>query len=247
MEKKTSIRILYVFFLAVIIELVGEALAHYKSSFTLIYLVKPLLMPLLMVYYYQSIQLKKGQSNAIHRWLLGALFFSFLGDVFLMLTWSGGNLFLFGLASFLLAHIAYIFVFRSNLNTSVTSIARRKPYSIFPIIVYTVLLITVLMNYGNEEFSDMKLPVVIYAMVIMIMVMTAFNRYKRVVKQSFSLVILGAVLFMLSDSIIALNKFTSLFHSHPLLPRLLIMATYTIAQYLIVEGMVIAANRTSNS
>ncbi|MEZ5008278.1 MAG: lysoplasmalogenase [Chitinophagales bacterium] len=247
MQQKNSKHILSFYFIIVLLELIGESLAHYNSSFTLIYIVKPLLMPILMVYYYRSINIIKGQSNAIHRWVLGALFFSFLGDVFLMLTWSGGNLFLFGLGAFLLAHIAYIMAFRTNLNESVTPILRKKAYAIFPIIVYTVVLITALMNYGNADFSEMKVPVIVYAMVIMVMVISAFNRYQRVIEKSFRLVLLGAALFMLSDSIIALNKFTGLFYNYQFLPRLLIMFTYTLAQYFIVKGMVVSTNTTAIS
>lgn len=239
MKDKSVSNIRSIFFIILILELIGEALAHIKTSYTLIYLVKPLLMPALMVYYYKSIEVAKGKSNAIHRLILAALFFSFLGDVFLMLTWSGGNLFLVGLVAFLIAHICYIFVFTKNLNTSKPSIIKQKGYSALPILVYVVLLVALLFNFGNAEFHEMKVPVIIYATVIMLMAIAAFNRYDRVFYESFKLVLLGAILFVFSDSVIALNKFTSIFENTGILPRILIMATYATGQYLIVEGMIV--------
>lgn len=65
------------------------------------------------------------------------------------------------------------------------------------------------------------------------MVLTAFLRQKEVSKISFILVFLGAILFVISDSILAVDKFyMSLKYS-----SISIMLTYALAQYFIVIGL----------
>ena len=80
----------------------------------------------------------------------------------------------------------------------------------------------------------MKIPVMIYAMVLIVMVMNAVFRYGRTPLVSFWLVVVGALLFMASDSILAINKFyAAIPSSGPL-----IMITYITAQFLIVVGII---------
>ena len=74
----------------------------------------------------------------------------------------------------------------------------------------------------------------IYAFVISLMAVMAVNRKGRVNTLSFNLIFYGAILFLLSDSILAYNKFVS-----PIgFSGLAIMSTYMAAQYLIVIGVV---------
>ena len=59
-------------------------------------------------------------------------------------------------------------------------------------------------------------------------------RYKKVSPASFNFILIGAIFFMLSDTLLAFNKFTN-----PLpLAGFLIMSTYIVAQYLIAEGSI---------
>jgi uncharacterized membrane protein YhhN len=78
----------------------------------------------------------------------------------------------------------------------------------------------------------MKLPVTIYTLVILTMVCGAINRYGKVNFRSWLIVLIGAILFLFSDSGIAISKFL-----HPFCgSQVLIMSTYVTAQYLIVMG-----------
>jgi len=63
----------------------------------------------------------------------------------------------------------------------------------------------------------------------------ALNRSGRVADISFKLVFVGSLLFLLSDSMIAFNKF----HSDIPLAGFLIMITYIAAQYLIMRGLIL--------
>jgi len=80
----------------------------------------------------------------------------------------------------------------------------------------------------------MQYPVLIYAVIISIMAIMAVSRFGRVNLFSFEIIFYGAMLFLFSDSMLAYNKFVET------LPNagLIIMASYMIAQYLIVLGSI---------
>jgi uncharacterized membrane protein YhhN len=80
----------------------------------------------------------------------------------------------------------------------------------------------------------MKLPVILYAIIILTMLTAAINRKDKVNKVSFYLVLAGAILFVISDSSIAITKFSHPFKSSVIV----IMSTYVVAQYLIVIGYI---------
>ena len=65
----------------------------------------------------------------------------------------------------------------------------------------------------SDGLGDMKLPVTIYTVVILSMLLAAINREKKVNRQSFLLVLAGAILFILSDSLIAINRFEQPFEA----------------------------------
>ncbi len=73
-----------------------------------------------------------------------------------------------------------------------------------------------------------------YIFVISFMMMMASFRNLRVNVISFRLILFGAMFFLISDSLLAYNKFVQPFNY----ANLLIMATYMIAQYLITIGAV---------
>jgi uncharacterized membrane protein YhhN len=88
----------------------------------------------------------------------------------------------------------------------------------------------------------MRIPVIIYAAVILTMLSGAINRLEKVNRKSYYLVLAGAILFVISDSSIAVNKFSHQFESS----GIVIMSTYIVAQYLIVAGY-ISQIRASNT
>ncbi|MBE7653406.1 lysoplasmalogenase family protein [Tenacibaculum finnmarkense] len=92
------IKIASIIFLIIAILDVYAVITQHKS---LEIICKPLLMTSLVIVYLVS--LKKGEKA--NSWLVSALFFSFWGDVFLL---DKTNYFVFGLGSFLVAHIMYI-------------------------------------------------------------------------------------------------------------------------------------------
>jgi uncharacterized membrane protein YhhN len=134
------------------------------------------------------------------------------------------------LASFLAGHIVYIFCYR-QLQTSPSSkelLGSQKVRFAFPIILAGTGLVTIL----YPLLGALRIPVMIYALAITLMALTALFRYGRTNSTSFLLIFIGAVLFMVSDSLLAINKFHHAFSA----AGALVMLTYSVAQFLIVEG-----------
>ncbi|MGB7423208.1 MAG: lysoplasmalogenase [Comamonas sp.] len=159
--------------------------------------------------------------NGSQRWLLGALLGSLAGDVFLM----GQGLFIPGLVSFLLAHVCYIALFR----VGVPWLAHRL-----------ALAATVLLGLGMAVFlwrgglpAELRAPVAVYVLAIALMAAQAWARWRQLASRSALCVALGASCFMLSDSLLATDRFVQR------LPwaSLWVLATYYLAQALIVMGM----------
>ncbi len=233
MKNISSKQLILVYFLIVVLELLAELLGGLKGIRLPIYIIKPFLMPMLMVILYRSIDTKP--IHIMYKLVFTALFFSWWGDIFLMLQLPNLNLFLPGLVSFLLAHVGYILAFRK-----ITIVPIKKNITWAPILVafYGFGLIIGLERFGNEGFDEMKIPVIIYATVIMMMVISAIFRLGRVNEYSFKWVLIGAILFLVSDSMIAIGKFSDYFDASPTLLRVLIMLTYALGQFYIVRGVI---------
>lgn len=224
-------KIVKLFFFVLLIELLGEILLAKLQFPYLVYIFKPLLMPILIYWY--KIYAKKPIKLLIY-----ALIFSLFGDIFLMFLYISEHFFLAGLASFLVTHLLYLIVFIKHVSTKTKSIFLKKPYILFPFILYGIALIFFLTKTAHPKYIEMQIPVIIYASVIMLMVLSAIDRYKKVNKNSFLLVLVGALLFMLSDTLIALNNFSDIFLDIKYVARILIMILYSLGQYLIVLGVI---------
>ncbi|MFN3850307.1 MAG: lysoplasmalogenase [Spirosomataceae bacterium] len=194
-----------------------EIIADTMHQRLLVYCTKPLLLISLAIYYYLNVS--KPKLTRQDKVMLAALIFSLGGDVLLMIREY--NLFIFGLGSFLIAHICYIVVFSKKIKLN--NLAR------IILMVYVFIFIYYLRGYVP---SGLFVPVLLYALTIATMGIKAFER-QAATKKSYQFVAIGAVLFIISDSLIAINKFIEL------LPQstLLIMGTYVLAQYLIVNGV----------
>jgi uncharacterized membrane protein YhhN len=238
MRKKSYQHLILVYFLIIVLELLAELLGGIKEIRLPIYIIKPLLMPMLMLILYKAIH--PNPINSLYKLVFAALFFSWWGDILLMFQMPDLNLFLPGLISFLIAHICYILAFR---KITITPIQKNITWAPIAVALFGFGLIAGLERFGNEAFDEMKVPVIIYATVIMMMVIAAVFRYSRVNIYSFKWVMLGAILFLISDSMIAVGKFSDYFVSSPNVLRVLIMLTYTLGQFYIVKGVILQFKR----
>lgn len=207
------------------------ALAHLSSNMMpdreLSMLSKPLLMPLLAIWL--ATETRHVEGNVfLRRAIFAALIFSTLGDVFLM--FPGGMFFLLGLGSFLIAHICYIAAFRSLARFD-NGYLRQNPWWALPFLAFACLLL-----WGLWEGIpvEMKIPVATYAGIISIMALSVVNLKGKEEPAIFWLLYSGAVLFLISDSSLAVEKFGQGFYGS----RLLVMLTYLGAQFLLVKGAI---------
>lgn len=154
--------------------------------------------------------------------------FSWLGDVLL----QAKGLFIPGLLSFLLAHLAYITFFVKT-GTGKGQL-QKEPVTGLPVIIYVILFLWLLYPFLNT----LRVPVTIYAAVIGCMLLMALNQRGRVSSKAAMLLFNGALQFVLSDSLSAVNLFA---FPHKIL-SLSVMVTYAGAQYLLVKGALTSCN-----
>lgn len=183
---------------------------------------KPTLIPVLAGFFlFQT----NSIANSLKKWILFALFFSWGGDVLLMFVSKNELFFLLGLASFLLAHIFYIVFFN---QVRVRENIKSNPWILLIVVVYSAALTTWLSPY----LGKMKLPVRIYGIVISFMFLLALNVFAIKNKAVGKWMMFGALLFVISDSVLAINKFYEPFDA----AGIIIMLTYGLAQLFIVRG-----------
>ena len=212
MEKRKLILALFV--LAVVLDVVGIITGNQLMRF----IFKPLIMLLLMMYYSIIVE----PENKLY---LAVLFFSFLGDVFLLFD-SKMN-FMLGLASFLIAHLILIKIVVGLLKKSSIT---KKLTAILPFAVAFFGLIFLL----KDNLGELLIPVVVYALFISTFGVVSLLNYMSEKSVPNLLLFGGAAFFMLSDSTLAINKF---YQSESYFP-VFIMITYVIAQYLICRFMI---------
>ncbi|MCW5517509.1 lysoplasmalogenase [Muriicola sp. Z0-33] len=208
--------IIIAFSLVLILDLlvIGADLPQYLRYFS-----KPAITIVLLAY----VLLKMKNNKMLKRFLILALIFSLSGDIFLLLPSEVSWYFIGGLLSFLIAHIMYISAFFKidNFRTTKTFLATMV------LLFYAM----VIFKFIGGTLDGLFPYVVLYMVVLLLMVLTAIVRHDTVLK-SYYLVLSGALLFMISDSLLALNKFYSSFA----FADLLIMLTYGYAQFLIIFG-----------
>jgi uncharacterized membrane protein YhhN len=172
------------------------------------------------------------KSDTPSYFLIGALVASWAGDVLLLFQSRNEIFFLLGLGAFLVTHLFYIFCYRQNraVNQPDQLLTTRKIRLSFPVLLAGTGLIALL----TPSLGDLKIPVLMYALILIFMVLNAVFRYGRTSSGSFWMVFAGAVLFMISDSLLAIDKFfIPLAYS-----GVMIMGTYATAQLLIVMGII---------
>lgn len=198
--------------------------AEFAALPALRYLVKPLICISLGAYLIMQTKLQSG----FNRLIFAALILSLFGDSFLLFAGSDVYFFLYGLVSFLLAHIVYSLAFFRDFKNNPQG---SKVYGHLMLFVMGVFSLSYY-SWIRDYLNDFRIPVMAYMFVISIMAILAGYRYHRVNLISFRLIYWGAIFFVISDSALAYNKFVE---PYPL-AGILIMSTYMTAQYLITIG-----------
>lgn len=200
---------------------IANLIAQVIDSQALIQFTKPALMPVLLYYIYES---SRGMVTMRTLLLCLAVLLSWLGDVALMYA-ADQIYFLIGIGFFLTAHVIYILVLkRSSFQPLTLDVLRVLPF---------ILFATALFKFLIPSAGDFAIPVFVYGVVISIMAGTARLREGNTSQESYKWAMYGAALFLISDSLLAIDKF---YEAIPL-SGLWIMSTYLAAQLLLVKGI----------
>lgn len=149
------------------------------------------------------------------RWISLGLIFSVVGDV--LLAWPG-DLFVFGLGAFLLAHLAYLKAYLSDC---------RRP-ALLSLALALGLGATLLGILISSGLGPLLVPVIVYGLAISAMLWRALARLGTAVpERSAWLAAAGALAFVFSDSVIGINRFVAPFHAAPYL----IIISYWLGQW----------------
>jgi len=216
--KKTIWIIIFLFILIV------DLIAVYLDNEIVRTVSKPLLMPVLAIYFLLQ---TRFAASGLKAWIILALFFSWTGDVLLMFEEKKPVFFLLGLSAFFIAQVFYIIFFH---NIRMKEYIRGNALFLLLVVVYYGILISVLSPY----LGNMKLPVRIYGVILSFMLMLAMHTLFSKNKKAGFWMMLGAVLFVTSDSLLAFNKFYAAFNYS----GIIIMLTYGLAQLFIIYGAV---------
>lgn len=214
------------FIITSVIHLIGE----FKKNLTIRYFTKPLLMPFLGLSYIIG-------NPAVNYLIVAGLIGGFLGDVLLMIPdpKNKGIFFMFGLISFLLGHLFYIIAL-ILLAGNFSQFPLWGLILILPFVLYGIITYSKLMPHIKQNAPEMKLPVTVYLLVILSMGISTMFPLGNISTHGFLLLLAGAISFIISDSILAFDKFGPKIKN----ARIYTMITYLAAQFLIVVGFTIA-------
>jgi uncharacterized membrane protein YhhN len=221
MKNRVSFSLHLGFAVIALVELAGRL----TGSILLEYVSKPLIMVWMAVFF-----LIFKENRTMVRAVLMAFLFSWAGDMFLMFSWKNELFFFAGVGGFFLAQITYIIIFIRFREEKTRGFLQSKPIFAILFVLYLGGILAALI----PRMEGIMIPVImIYAVSLIGMSMAALNRKFRVSEESFLPVFAGSVFFVLSDSMIAIDKFVI---GIPM-AGFWIMITYMTAQYLIMRGL----------
>ncbi len=178
-----------------------------------VYVFKPLTTALILVL---ALATPSPVSSAYQTFVVVGLLFSLAGDVFLMLP---SDRFVAGLASFLIAHLFYIAAFHPAAGSAISAVA------LLPFLLYGAALLRVLWPHLGRLGG----PVLLYAATLLVMGWQAAEQHLALHTTATLAALVGAALFVVSDSLLAYNRFVRPFRA----AQPAVLSTYFIAQWLI--------------
>ncbi|MCE2497097.1 MAG: lysoplasmalogenase [Flavobacteriales bacterium] len=218
MNRNLTHRVLY--FIALTLVIVGvEADLPWLN-----YIFKPLLIPILWNYLREH----ADENTRVFRALQAALFFSWLGDVTLML---GNDFFLMGLGCFFLARLSYTVIF--SRQGSPTLKMYQRALIALPFLGYLGFLLRLILPVlaSRPDAGALRAPIIFYGIMITAMGVTAIWRTVKP-RIAYTWIAIGAVFFIASDSLLAYDRFVSELPA----AGLGVILTYGVAQFGIVHG-----------
>ncbi|MBQ4855985.1 lysoplasmalogenase [Rhodanobacter sp. B2A1Ga4] len=185
---------------------------------------KPLATVLIFVLAWRA---RPAQSSRYRRWILAGIACSLLGDVFLMMP---GDLFVPGLLAFLCGHLCFIAAFLGDSRFAA------RPWLLLVTLGYGAVNLYLLWDAIG---APLRVPVIVYVLVLASMGGQALVRARMFARRGDAqapaarLAALGALTFMLSDSLLAWDRFRG-----PLpLASLWVLSAYYLALWWIARSV----------
>lgn len=198
--------------LAAILSALATLWAAYAAPHGWFYLFKPLTTVLVLL-----LALQAAAPMPFYKYALAAgIAFSLAGDIFLMLS---AKRFIWGLASFLIAHLFYITAFTTRAGF-------REPWWLgLPFLAAGILIVWQI----TPRARSLHWPTTVYSLILLTMAWRACALWAVAGDTRALLAGLGALLFVVSDFVLALNRFIRRFRY----AQVVILSTYYAAQCLI--------------
>ncbi len=182
------------------------------------YLLKPLTTTLILA---AALSQVPASGAEYRECVVIALALSLAGDICLM--FEGDGWFTGGLGSFLLAHVGFIVAFLKGVT-----LALPPAWTLLPLLYGLGLCAWLLPRAGS-----LRIPVALYCLVLLGMTLTAALRLHQLGGRPALLAVAGALLFVVSDSSLALRKFAGSYRG----AQALILSTYWISIGLIAGSV----------
>jgi uncharacterized membrane protein YhhN len=188
---------------------------------------KFILVPILMWYLFKSPESDKPLKGMWRAYL--GLFFSWVGDV--LLIGEGPSFFLSGMIAFITAHVYYSLFFIQTVP-----VKKETAAVFYKTLIGLSVVCGVLFLLLRSALGAYQVPILLYMLFISLMASLAVHTtsnpaYKNFAIQTF---VPGAILFVISDALLATNKF----YAHLPVFDLGVMLTYAGAQYFLTKGFI---------
>jgi uncharacterized membrane protein YhhN len=188
---------------------------------------KFILVPILMWYLFKSPESDKPLKGMWRAYL--GLFFSWVGDV--LLIGEGPSFFLSGMIAFITAHVYYSLFFIQTVP-----VKKETAAVFYKTLIGLSVVCGVLFLLLRSALGAYQVPILFYMLFISLMASLAVHTTSNATYKNFALqtFVPGALLFVISDVLLATNKF----YSHLPVFDLGVMLTYAGAQYFLTKGFI---------
>ncbi len=188
---------------------------------------KAVLMFSLLVYFWDQTE---GQKDAKWvRYTTLAIVFTWIGDIMFILYLKNFLFFFIGLSAYFAGHIFFLFSFRKATYKEKLNFH----LSLVPLValVYASVLAYLIVPYLD---GVIQVPLTLYAVSTLCLIAFAWYRKSQTDSNSFTLVFLGVVLILVSDSVLVINRFSQTIPYAQYITTL----CFILAHWMIVNGII---------
>lgn len=206
--------------LTALIQPIGEVFRIYYLQ-----MIKPI--PIILMIYYIH-EKNKSKNELVSNLVKYGLIFSLVGDILLMANDTSS--FVLGTSFFMVAHVIYIFAFR--VGEKVKKLENK--FVVMRKVGYAIVFVALLLNeYDLWDKVPSRIVFIPYIAILAFENIVSLERYEKTQNSSFFFVLIGVLLFTISDNLLGFLKFNAIKTD---LGRMVIMFTYYGGQYFLMHG-----------